>query len=115
MSPRLNQEELAELKAHHLACSHLIKGCQDATIKLRRERADQLMVDHPESTVEFRAIQILEDVLSSWCETLGVLRTNLNQSSPAHVRSWRSPTRTAFVFSRETTGKSSPRAERRGL
>lgn len=114
MPPRLNPEELAELKAHHLACSHLIKGCQDATIKLRRERAGQLMAANPEYTVEFRAIQILEDVLASWCETLGVLHTNLNQSSPSYVTSWRSPTRTAFVFSREAAAKTSPRAERRG-
>jgi hypothetical protein len=115
MSPHLNPEELAELKAHHLACSHLIKGCQDATIKLRRERAGQLTVSYPEYTVEFRAIQILEDVLASWCATLGVLHTNLNQSSPSYVTSWRSPTRTAFVFSKETAGNSSPPADRRGL
>jgi hypothetical protein len=115
MSPQLNPDEFAELKAHHLACSHLIKGCQDATIKLRRERADQLTVVYPEDTVEFRAIQILEDVLATWCETLGVLHTNLNQSSPARVTAWRSPTRTAFVFSRGTGGESSPLTERQGL
>ena len=112
MSPRLNREELAVLKAHHLACSHLIKGCQDATIRLRRDRAAELRVAGQYQGVEYRAVEILEDVLGSWCETLSVLRANLNQSSPGDVAAWQSPAREPNVFAEEmasTFGQSAKR------
>ena len=103
MPPRLNREELAELKAHHLACSHLIKGCQDATIRLRRDRAAELRVAVQHQGIEYRAVEILEDVLGSWCETLSVLRANLNQDSPADGPAWQKPAREPSVLSDEMT------------
>jgi len=115
MSPRLNREELAELKAHHLACSHLIKGCQDATIRLRRDRASELSAAGQHQGIEYRAVEILEDVLGSWCETLSVLRDNLNQSSPADVAMWQRPTPEPSVFSGEMTGTVGQSAERPSL
>lgn len=114
MSPRLNREELVELKAHHLACSHLIKGCQDATIRLRRDRASELSAAGDQSS-EYRAVEILEDVLGSWCETLSVLRANLNQSSPGDVAIWQRPAPEPNVFSVEMTGTAVPSAERPSL
>ena len=115
MSPRLNREELAELKAHHLACSHLIKGCQDATIRLRRDRAAELRVAGQNDGIEYRAVEILEDVLGSWCETLSVLRANLNQSSPGDVAVWQRPAPEPSVFSEEMIGTVRQSAERPSL
>ena len=115
MSPRLNREELAELKAHHLACSHLIRGCQDATIRLRRDRAPELRVAGPHHGIEYRAVEILEDMLGSWCETLSVLRANLNQSSLGNVAAWQKPTREPNVFSEEITSTVGQSAERPNL
>jgi len=112
MSPRLNREELAELKAHHLACSHLIKGCQDGTIRLRRDRDAELRVNGQHQGIEFRAVEILEDVLDSWCETLSVLRANLNQSSPGDMAAWQRPAREPSVFSEEMTSTVGQSAER---
>jgi hypothetical protein len=73
----LTPRELNELKAHHMACSHLIKGCQDAAIRLRRLAPSTS--DAEQLAVELRAVEILEQVLGSWCETLSVLRANLAQ------------------------------------
>ena len=115
MSPRLNREELAELKAHHLACSHMIKGCQDATIRLRRDRAAELRVAGRHQGIEYRAVEILEDVLGSWCETLSVLRANLSQSSPGDMAAWQRPAREASVFSEGMTSTAGQYAERPSL
>jgi hypothetical protein len=112
MSPRLNREELAELKAHHLACSHLIKGCQDATIRLRGDRAAELRVAGQQQGIEHRAVEILEDVLGSWCETLSVLRANLNQSSPGDVAVWQTPAREPSVLPEEITSTVGQSADR---
>ena len=112
MSPRLNREELAELKAHHLACSHLIKGCQDATIRLRRDRAAALSASGQHHGIEYRALEILEDMLSSWCETLSVLRANLNQPSTGDGAAWQRPARPPSPLSDEmdsTIGQSAGR------
>ena len=92
MSPRLNRQDLAELKAHHLACSHLIKGCQDAAIRLRRDRAAELRAAGQHQGVEYRAVEILEEVLGSWCETLSVLHANLGRSSLGDAAAWQRPT-----------------------
>lgn len=112
MSPRLNREELAELKAHHLACSHLIKGCQDATIRLRRDRAAELRVAGQQQGIEYRAVEILEDVLGSWCETLSVLRANLDQSSLADVAAWQRLTGEPSVSFEEMTSTVGQSADR---
>ena len=112
MSPHLNREELAELKAHHLACSHLIKGCQDGTIRLRRDHASELRVAGQHQGIEYRAVEILEDVLGSWCETLSVLRANLSQSSPGDMAAWQRPASEPSVFSEEMIRTIGPSAER---
>jgi hypothetical protein len=91
MSPRLNRQELAELKAHHLACSHLIKGCQDAVIRLRREGPTQVRVATQATALERRAVEILEEMLDSWCSTLSVLRANLDGAPPAGAVFWQIP------------------------
>jgi hypothetical protein len=88
MSPRLNRQELAELKAHHVACSHLIKGCQDATIRLRRDCASKAGVADEQQELELRAVEILEEMLDSWCNTLSVLRANLDVDSPVGAAIW---------------------------
>ena len=115
MSPHLNREERAELKAHHLACSHLIKGCQDGTIRLRRDHASELRVAGQHQGIEYRAVEILEDVLGSWCETLSVLRANLNQSSPGDMAAWQRPAHEPSVFSEEMISTIGPSAERPSL
>ena len=114
MLSRLSAEEIAELKAHHLACSHLVKGCQDATIKLRRDRAVQLIA-HPHDSVEYRAVEILEHVLGAWCETISIIRASLNQSSSGEVAVWQKPAPWPSVFSDERAGKQAQPADRRGM
>lgn len=114
MLSRLSPEEIAELKAHHLACSHLVKGCQDATIRLRRDRAAQLSAG-PQDSIEYRAVEILEHVLGSWCETISILRANLNQPSSGEVAVWQRPAPWPSVFSEETAGKQAQSADRRGM
>jgi hypothetical protein len=69
----LSQAEAAELKAHHLACSQLVRGCQDAILKLRDDAAHS-------DTVSYRAVEIMEAVLDSWCETLSILRSAMGQT-----------------------------------
>jgi len=78
-SSALTDQEVAELKARHLACSHLVKGCQDAIIRVR-QKTSELAHDQQVSTA-LRAIEILEDALASWCDTLSILRSSLNRAS----------------------------------
>jgi hypothetical protein len=90
--PPLSTEDIAELKAHHLACSHLIKGCQDAVIRLRAgETARTTEADLAEE-VTYRAVSILEHILDSWCETASILRASLNQPNDALQSLWQPPT-----------------------
>jgi hypothetical protein len=70
-STSLSREDAAELKAHHLACSQLVRGCQDAVLRLRGHDDDTADSD----AVSYRAVEIMESVLASWCETLSVLRS----------------------------------------
>jgi hypothetical protein len=53
--------------------------------------------------VEYRAIEILEDVLGSWCQTLSVLRANLDQSLPGTMAVWHEPPRKPADYSDEMT------------
>jgi hypothetical protein len=76
----LNAKEVAELKAHHLACGQLVRGCQDAIFRLRARADGDLESDF----VSFRAVEILEDIVGSWCDTLAILRTALNLGSSRH-------------------------------
>jgi len=78
-SSALTKQEVAELKARHLACSHLVKGCQDAIISFRAKTASPSAGQ--EASAGYRAIEILEEVLGSWCDTLSILRSALNQTS----------------------------------
>jgi len=75
----LTDQEVAELKAHHLACSHLVKGCQDAIIRFREKTAE--VQQGQQASTAHRAIEILEEVLGSWCDTLSILRSALNRTS----------------------------------
>jgi hypothetical protein len=69
----LTEEEAAELKAHHLACRQLVRGCQDAIFRLRGQAGGDAEAD----AVSHRATEIMEGILNSWCETLSVLRSAL--------------------------------------
>lgn len=72
----LTEKEAAELKAHHLACSQLVRGCQDAIIRFRSQAGDV-----EKEGVSFRTIEIMESILDSWCETLAILRSALHRDS----------------------------------
>lgn len=74
----LNDLEVGELKAHHLACSHLVRGCQDAIFRYRDSAADS---DAEAAKLSHRTVEILEDVLASWCETVSMLRSALDHAS----------------------------------
>ena len=73
----LTEKEAAELKAHHLACAHLVRGCQDAIFRFRSQAGGGIQSDN----VSFRTIEIMEGVLESWCDTLSVLRLALTGDS----------------------------------
>lgn len=73
----LTEKETAELKAHHLACGHLVRGCQDAIFRFRSQAGGGIQSD----SVSFRTIEIMESVLQSWCETLSILRLALDRDS----------------------------------
>jgi len=75
----LTRQEIAELKARRLACSYLVKGCQDAIFDFREKAA--AMAGAEQARAAHRTIEILEEALSSWCETLSILRTALNSTS----------------------------------
>ncbi len=75
----LTQQEIAELKARRLACSYLVKGCQDAIFDFRERAAG--MAGAAQARSAHRAIEILEEALGSWCETLSILRSALNSTS----------------------------------
>ncbi len=74
----LTDQEVAELKARHLACSHLVKGCQDAIIRFRETAEGQ---QGRQASTAHRAIEILEEALGSWCDTLSILRSARNRTS----------------------------------
>jgi len=74
----LTDQETAELKAHHLACSHLVRGCQEAIFQFRTQAATG---DDDSLRLAQRTIEILEGVLESWCETLTVVRSALGRES----------------------------------
>jgi hypothetical protein len=78
-SSALTDRDVAELKARHLACSHLIKGSQDAIIRLRNRAAAAPV--GADMVAAHRATEILEEVVGSWCETLSILRSVLNRTT----------------------------------
>ena len=81
--PALAGQQIVELKAQHLACSHLVKGCQDAIIRFRETTATEDQAQ--EANAAPRAIEILEEVLGSWCDTLSILHSALYRTSSANV------------------------------
>jgi predicted glycosyl hydrolase (DUF1957 family) len=62
-----------ELRAEHVACTHLVRGCEDALARLASEwlEADSL----EEEAMNARAAEILNEVLDDWREALQMLRT----------------------------------------
>ncbi len=76
----LSDQDVAELKSRHLACSLLVKGCQTAIFDFR-ERAARGTATDQQALAAHRTVEILEDILESWCNTLSVLRSALNQTS----------------------------------
>lgn len=76
--PALTIQETAELKAHHLACSHLVRGCQEAIFEFRTQAATG---DDASLRLAERTIEILEGVLETWCETLAVVHSALGRDS----------------------------------
>jgi hypothetical protein len=72
-----SEDEVAELKAHHLACGQLVRGCQDAIFRFRSRTHDDTHGDE----VAHRVIEIMEETLDSWCETLSILRSSLQRDS----------------------------------
>jgi hypothetical protein len=71
------KEEASELKAHHLACSQLVRGCQEAIFRFRNQAGDAIATDD----VSIRTIEIMEGILGSWCDTVSILRSALDQDS----------------------------------
>jgi hypothetical protein len=71
------QNEVAELKAHHLACTQLVRGCQDAIFRFRSQAGGGIVSDD----VSYRTIEIMEGILDSWCETVSILRSALDRDS----------------------------------
>jgi len=100
-SSALADQQIAELKAQHLACSHLVKGCQDAIIRFREKTANE--DQRLEAGTTHRAIEILEDVLESWCDTLSILRSALNGTSSAKAARNRKLEFIPGVFSSEAS------------
>jgi len=71
------ENEVAELKAHHLACTQLVRGCQEAIFRFRSRAGDGIATDD----VSMRTIEIMEGILGSWCETVSILRSALDRDS----------------------------------
>lgn len=77
--PAITEQEAAELKAHHLACSHLVKGCQQAIFQFRKQAPSG--GDEETLRLAQRTIEILEDTLQCWCETLSIVRSALERAT----------------------------------
>ena len=107
----LTDQDVAELKARHLACSHLIKGSQDAIIRLRNRTAST--PEEADLSLECRATEILEDVVGSWCETLSILRSALNGISSQRSARWQRAELDQSVFTRGSRPPSVDAAYRR--
>jgi hypothetical protein len=61
-----------ELRAQQIACSYLIRGCEDALTRLSRAWIEADSED--EEAVRARAADILSEILEGWQETLEILR-----------------------------------------
>ena len=84
---RLNDDE--EQQAQHMACAHLVRGCEGAVSELRLANDER---EGQSPTVQ-RAGAILAQVLSSWRDTekaLGSAREPAAVASPASLDGWTS-------------------------
>ena len=61
-----------ELKAQEIACTYLVRGCEDALTELARTLVETRSVG--EGTANARAADILSDILDGWRETLVILQ-----------------------------------------
>ncbi len=68
---RLNDEE--ERQAQHIACGHLVKGCESAASELHAAVGEK----HGQSRTKERAQELLAEVLSSWRHALSVVTPGL--------------------------------------
>lgn len=68
----LTPKERERLSAQRLACSYLIKACEDALFTLGLNSSDIRNPRAPDQ--DQRAVSILLDVLSSWRSTLDLLK-----------------------------------------
>ena len=64
---RLNEEE--EQRAQHIACSHLVRGCESAASELHSATGETA----GQPRTRKRAQEILAEVLSSWRHALSVV------------------------------------------
>lgn len=60
------------MAAQRVACSLLVKGCENALFDYYSSLADPKNAE--QARVAQRAVDILKDVLTSWRQTLGLLR-----------------------------------------
>lgn len=106
----LRERDIAELKARYLACSLLVRGCQAAVFDFREKAGS---ADERVSRSQQRVIEVLETVLESWCETLSVLRSVLNQTSAQTLAGGQWSEANTGVFTNEASSSGwTARAER---
>ena len=77
----LDSRERDEIAAQRIACSVLLHGCEVALSRYR-----QLQGRGCEETERTRVEAILEDILSSWQETLDLLETVSPQRAQRRAR-----------------------------
>ena len=68
------------LRAQQIACSYLVRGCEDALTELARTLIETRFVG--EGAANARAADILSDILDGWRETLVILQATA-QAVPA--------------------------------
>ena len=68
-----------ELRAQHIACSYLVRGCEDALTELARTLIETRSAG--EGAANARAADILSDILDDWKETMAILRATAQAAS----------------------------------
>ncbi len=95
--------DAAELKARHLACSLLVQGCQSAIFDFREKAASATATDQ-QALPAHRTVEVLEEILESWCNTLSVLRSALNETSAQRMAGGQWLEVNPGVFTNEPSG-----------
>jgi hypothetical protein len=73
--------EREELAAQRIACTFLVKGCENALFCLGTSAAD--IGDSDEARIDRRATVVMQEILGSWRATLDILRgLELKESWP---------------------------------